>query len=366
MSRLVCHLIDSNVDTSYFRSIVRHHDRKRSCVMIGSLGPEGALQRAVRDLGAPTFAIGAVSRWQYCRAIPHLARRLRRERVAILHAHCFDPTFVGLIAARVAGVSFVFTRHHSDHHLRLGKRWHTRIDAWCGRRADRVIAVSHATKRIMTSIENVPERKVVVVHIGMEAPEEPMLGAAEEVRQKLGLTGKAVCLMIARLHEEKGHLVLFDALSKIVAHVPSLVVLLVGMGPHREWFEAEVRQRALQRVVTFLGHRNDVPTLITLSSIIVLPSLAESFGFAALEAMSLGRPVIASDTGGLPEVVAHGETGLVVPTGDVDALGTAMCKLLEDPRWCSALGQAGRRRAALFSSERMMQGYEEVYDGLDA
>src|SRR5215470_6207486 len=132
-SRLICHLIDSSIDTGYFRSIARHHDREQFPVMIGSIAPAGPLQRAMTALSVPTFSLDAVSRWQYPAAILRLARLVMRDRITVLHAHCFDPTFVGLIAARIAGIPFVFTRHHSDHNIRLGKRWHTSIDGWCAR-----------------------------------------------------------------------------------------------------------------------------------------------------------------------------------------------------------------------------------------
>src|SRR5262252_3774168 len=162
--RVICHLIDSNVDTAYFRSIASHHSRKEFPVMIGSIAPTGPLQRAMAALNVPTFSLGATSRWQYPAAIRRLARLLSENRVAVLHAHCFDPTFIGLISARVASVPFVFTRHHSDHNIRLGKKWHVRIDKWCGRRSAHVIAVSEATRRIVTDLEGTPETQVTVVY----------------------------------------------------------------------------------------------------------------------------------------------------------------------------------------------------------
>lgn len=366
MKRLICHLIDTNQDTAYFRAIARHHDKVRFPVMIGSLAPEGPLQRAMTALGTPTFALGVASRRQYGRAIVRLAWLLRRERVSVLHAHCFDPTFVGLLAARIAGTTCVFTRHHSNHNLRLGKRWHTRIDAWCGRHADRVIAVSEATRRIMVDVERVPGRKVVTVYNGAEPLPTPRPDSVEALRRDLGLEDEAVCLMMARLHEEKGHRVLFDALPGVLPHVGPLVVFLAGDGPHREQLESEVRRRGLDSVVRFLGRRHDIPELISLSSVVVLPSLAESFGFAALEAMSLSRPVVAARTGGIPEVVVDGRTGLLVPPGDADGLAVALSRILKDREWAAALGEEGCRRATSFSVERMMRGYEAVYDGVDA
>lgn len=366
MSRRVCHLIDSNLDTPYFRAIARHHDPRRFSVMIGSLAAEGPLQSAMRDLGTPTFALGVARRAQYVWAISRLAWRLRRASVSVLHAHCFDPTFVGLLAARVAGIPFVFTRHHSDHNLRLGKRWHTRLDAWCARHADRVIAVSEATRRILIDVERVPAHKIVMVYNGAEPLQTPPPAALGTLRRQLGLDSETVCLMMARLHEEKGHRVLFDALPGVLPNVGPLAVLLAGDGPHRQHLELEVRRRRLGSVVRFLGRRRDIPELISLSSVVVLPSLAESFGFAALEAMSLGRPVVASTAGGLPEVVVDGRTGLLVTTGDPEALAVALSRIIKDREWALALGEEGRRQAALFSVEKMMRGYEAVYDAIGA
>jgi glycosyltransferase involved in cell wall biosynthesis len=366
VNRLVCHLIDANLDTTYFRAIARHHDKVRFPVMIGSLAPEGPLQRAMREFGIRTFAVGVTGRRQYGRAIAGLARLLRREKVSVLHAHCFDPTLVGLVAARLAGTTFVFTRHHSDHNLRLGKRWHTRIDAWCGRHADRVIVVSGATRRIMTDVERVPERKVVTVYNGAEPLPTPNRESVAALRRELSLRDETVCLMMARLHEEKGHRVLFEALPGVLPHVGPLVVLLAGDGPERKQLELAVRRRGLASVVRFLGQRHDIPELISLSSVVMLPSLAESFGFAALEAMSLSRPVVAARTGGIPEVVDDGRTGLLVPPGDAAGLAAALSRILKDREWAAALGEEGRRRATFFSVERMMRGYEAVYDGVDA
>src|SRR5436190_20782728 len=110
----ICHLIDANSDTQYFRSIARACASERYPVMIGSLAPAGPLQAAMRELQTPTFALDAATRRQYPQALWRLVCLLRRARVALLHAHCFAPSWLGLIAARLAGVPFVFTRHHSD------------------------------------------------------------------------------------------------------------------------------------------------------------------------------------------------------------------------------------------------------------
>lgn len=362
----VLHLIDLNRDTAYFRAIARHHDRARWPVVVGSLDAAGPLQEAMASLGARTFALGARPGWGGgAAAVRRLAALVREQAAGLVHAHCFFPTLWGLAAARLARVPFVFTRHHSDHHLRLGKRWHVRLDGFSARHAGRAIAVSEATRRIMIERERVPAERIAVVWNGMDPLPQPASEAVRATRAALGLPGGALaCVLAARLHEEKGHAVLFEALPAVLREVPELVVLCAGEGPHRAALERQAAARGLAAHVRFLGQRADVPALYALSALAVLPSLAESFGFAALEAMSLGRAVVASRAGGLPEVVADGETGLLTGVGDAAALAAALTTLLRDPARREAMGAAGRARAALFTSERMVRGYEAVYAGL--
>jgi glycosyltransferase involved in cell wall biosynthesis len=357
----IWHLIDASGDTAYFRSIARHHDRERFPVTIGSLAPAGPLQEAMRAHGVPTFSLDAPSRAGYGGALWRLMRALRRARGALLHAHCFDPTWLGLAAARLAGRPFVFTRHHSDHHLRLGKRWHTRVDAFCAARADGVIAVSEATRRIVLDVEGASRARVTVVHNGIDPMPRPSAGEIEDARRGLEVGASAVCLVPARLHEEKGHRTLLEALPAVVKRCGHVAVLFAGAGPERERLQAEVLARGLEGTVRILGQRADMPALLALSWLVVLPSLAESFGLAALEASSAGVPVVASDAGGLPEVVAHERTGLITPRGDAAALAEAVSRVILDAGLRKRFGEEGQRRAAGFSAARMVQGYEGVY-----
>lgn len=363
MSRLVCHLIDTTLDTPYFRSIARCHDRERYPVSIGSIHPNGPLQKRMLAMGTPTFSLQTPGRPRYPVAILRLARLLR-EKQAILHAHCFDPTLIGLLAARLARVPFVFTRHHSDHNLRLNKRWHVRVDGWCARNADRVIAVSEATRQVMQEAEGVPASRIDVVYNGMEPLAPPAQERIEAVRSELRLSGERVCLMVARLHEEKGHRFLFEAIPTIREAVGETTFLLAGAGPHRAELEAEVSRLNLQPSVRFLGRRNDVAELYSLADVVVLPSLAESFGFALVEAMSLGKTVVAAATGGMREIVQDGETGFLVPQADAAALATATARVLGDPALARKLGSAGRERSQQFNFDAMIRGYETVYDRL--
>ena len=216
----------------------------------------------------------------------------------------------------------------------------------------------------MVEVERVPAHRITVVYNGME-PMNPVPDEARaRTRLELGLEDNPVCLMVARLHEEKGHRFLFEAIPSILARVGKATFLLAGDGPHRAQLEQEVAARGLQDCVRFLGRRNVMPALISLSAVVMLPSLAESFGFALVEAMWLGKPVVGSRVGGIPEVVQDGKSGLLVPPGNSEDLAEAVIRVLRNRELALALGQAGRARAEIFSIERMIHGYERIYDRL--
>lgn len=361
MSVRICHLIDANIDTSYFRSIAKYHDPNLFPVSIGSISPPGALHDALSQLSIPVFSLNISNRFLYSFALLRLIHFLYDKKISILHAHCFYPTFIGLLAARVVGIRFVFTRHHSDHHTRLRKLWHSRIDAWCARQANAVIAVSHAASRILTDTERVPKSNISVVYNGIEMLNVPSADSILHTRNELELGSQPVLLMIARLHEEKGHKFFFEALRYVVQQIGPVTALLAGEGPHKSRLLREANYFGVSHYVRFIGRRTDIPQLLCLSSIVVLPSLAESFGFAALEAMSMGVPVVVSDTGGLPEIVQNGFSGIVVPQSDGVSLAEAITNLLVNPSFSSFLGGNGRIRARDFTFQRMIAGYEAVY-----
>lgn len=365
MTASVCHLIDANADTAYFRALATHHDSGRFSLSVGSIAATGPLQLALSRLGCATYALAAAGRLRLPIAAVRLARHLRSSRHDILHAHCFYPTLVGLAGARLAGCRFVFTRHHSDHNVRLGKRWHVAIDGGCARRADRVIAVSQATRRVMTDVEGVPPSRIRVVLNGMDPPPSPDAASVAALAGELGLSsGSRVCLVVGRLHEEKGHAVLLQAMPAILQSHPHTRLVVAGDGPHATVIRQLAERSGLRPAPSFLGQRGDVPRLMALADVVVVPSLAESFGFVALEAMALGRPVVAAATGGLVEIVEHEKSGLLVPKGDARALAAAVTRVLSAPDLARRLGEQGRARSAEFTAERMVRGYEAVYGEL--
>jgi len=150
--------------------------------------------------------------------------------------------------------------------------------------------------------------------------------------------------------------------ARVRAERPDTQLVLVGDGPERPAAEALGRSLGVAAGMRFLGETADLPQILRASDVFLLPSETESFGLAALEAMSCGVPVVASDVGGVPEVVVHGETGLLAPAGDVAAMAAAALRILADPALAMRLGRAARARAETrFPLEPAVDRYEAVY-----
>ncbi len=188
--------------------------------------------------------------------------------------------------------------------------------------------------------------------------------ARDRMRTALGLSpGCRVIGSVGRLDEPvKGYAILLQALEILGGSVPEMVCLLCGDGPARAELERKVQERGLTAQVRFLGERQDVPLVLQALDLYVQPSLSEGFGLSVLEAMATGLPVVATHSGGLPEVVQDGVTGDLVPPGDATRLAQRILALLEEPERRAAYGRAGELRARReFPLERMVRGWSTLY-----
>jgi glycosyltransferase involved in cell wall biosynthesis len=231
---------------------------------------------------------------------------------------------------------------------------------------DVVIAVSHSVARDLAQRPGVPvsSRRIRVIQNGIDAVHEPSMGTP---RETLGLPpGTPVVLVPANFVPMKGHRWLVDAVPGVLERAPGATFLLAGTGPTLASVRARIASAGLDARVRVLGSRGDMLELMRLADLVVLPSVAaEGLPIACLEAMLVGRPVVAAAVGGLPEVVDHGRTGLLVPPRDPASLTEAITALLADPARALSMGEAGRAAAAgRFTAKRMAMELAAVYEAL--
>ena len=368
--RRILHFAEDSDTSGFFPQLARWHDRSRYKMVFGTLKPMAPwLREHMESQGVRCFSCECRCRREYPLGLMRLSAFLRRESVDILHTHLFDPSVVGLQAGILAGTPVrVVTRHHSDYHTRIGKRWHVLLDQLCTRQSHAVIAVSQHTAEHLVSVEGAPRDKVRVILNGVDFERVRTSGAdaRERVRRELAIGEEALLLTAARLHPEKGYEHLFRAVPEVRRlSKRSIVWLVAGTGPFEERYREMVRAMGCADVVRFLGFRGDLPDLMAAADLFVLASVTEAFGLVLAESLGLGTPVVATRVGGIPEIVDDGVDGQLVAPCDSPALATAIAGLLNEPAALLRLRGAGRSKVMQrFRFEEMMRRYESVYQDL--
>ena len=298
----------------------------------------------------------------------------RRFGAQVLHGHWAIPTGPAAVqAARRLGIPSVITMHGGDVYVNpeqgydFPTRWYVRPPLrWTLCSATALTAITEDCRRHALRA-GAPASSIRIVFNGTDlrrfSPEED---AQDRSAMQFGPHMVFAC---RQLFPRKGIRFLIEAAARIKPRFPDLKVVIAGDGFERPELEALAQRLGIGADVTFLGWvpNTALPPYYRAAAISVIPSLEEGFGIPAAEAMGCERPVIATDAGGLPEVVEHDVTGLVVPRGDVDALAAAMESLLADPARRRRMGVAGRERALrLFDWDRTAEQFEQLYRDMGA
>jgi glycosyltransferase involved in cell wall biosynthesis len=294
-----------------------------------------------------------------------IAVRCRRDGVDILHCHDELSWFYGALAARLAGVPHVLMTMHGrrpdvSRRHRAEQRLLARLSA-C------VISVSGYLDRQICTELAVPASKRTIIHNGIACPDQaPTASSREEARRRLGVPAQAVVVgSVGQLAPVKNFGLLLEAVAQARQVLPTLRAVLIGDGPLREALTAQAVALGLGGAVTFAGTRHDVDALLPALDVYACTSHYEGISLSILEAMAAERPVIATAVGGNPEIIADGDTGLLVPPADSRALAEGVLKLAADPTRRARMGEASRRRVqAAFGLEQMLGAYDRVYQGL--
>ena len=291
---------------------------------------------------------------------PRLARDVTRavrvERPDLLHTHLVHADVYGSIAARLTGTPFVSTRHNDDRYLLGPFRY---LDRAFARDAKRIIAISDAVRVFLERAGHDPA-KLTTIHYGLD---ELPAASSSPTPEDVGIAADVpLALAVGRLIEQKDHATLLRAFARVRGTLPQARLGILGSGPLEAVTRALVRELGLEDAVTLPG-RTDIRDWLERADVFVHTSRWEGFGIVLLEAMLAGLPVVATRVSAVPEVVADGETGVLVEPADVEGLASVLEALLIDRERGSALGEAVRRRAREeFSVARMAERTHVVYD----
>jgi glycosyltransferase involved in cell wall biosynthesis len=349
-------------------NLVHGLDQARFAVHMACFRRAGPLLEEI-DTGAMAFSDYPIATLRSLRTLwqqGRLARYVRAHGIRIVHSFGFYANVFAVPAARLGGAAVVVASiRDTGDHLTWGQRL---LQRWVCRAADHVLVNAVAVKTLLVK-QGYDGSAISVIGNGIDVSRFHRRGEATAVRQELGLpAGAPVVAVVARLNRLKG-IEYFLAAAAILArrfeHVRFLVVGDSVSQAYRDGLEAYAAALGLGERVVFTGFRSDVPELLSVVSVSVLPSLSEGLSNVVLEAMAAGVSVVATSVGGTPEMVDDGVTGLLVPPRDAGALADAIASLLADSDLRRAIGEAGRRRVEeRFSLEAMLRATEQLYERL--
>ncbi len=315
--------------------------------------PGARLLERASEAGIEAMAIPMRAAWD-ARAVIRLGRLIRAERVDIVHTHSSVDAWLGGLAARSLRVPVVRTRHVS---IPIRRRWNP-VYTWL---ADRVITSGEAIRRLVIGSGAPPDR-VVAIPAGVDLGEFPFRLRSELLAKRLGLSSPVIG-SVAMFRGSKGHAHLVEAFCQIRARHPHATLLLVGDGIRRAWVEELARAAGVGEAVVFTGFRPDVAPLLGAMDCFVLASTrTEGIPQSLLQAFAAGVPVVASDVGGIPEVVIDGATGLLAKADSAAELARGIAEVLADPAAAERRALAGRRLVEeRFSHMAVMKRLLDLY-----
>jgi len=284
---------------------------------------------------------------------------VKNNDIDIIHCHGYKSNFYGVLAGR-KGTPIVTTNHNwLISHWRL--RMYRQLDSILMRYFDRIIAVSDGIKTEMQKYA-VPEGKIRVIDNGIDMARFHGISSAASVKKELGL-GEDITIVgtIGNLGQEKGQKYLLQAARGINQNYKNVKILLVGDGPLQADLMQQAVQLGLSDSIIFTGYRTDIPRLLSIMDIFVLPSLIEGLPMVLLEAMASKKPIIATNVGAIPKVI-NNDNGILVEPKDVAGLQHAIENLLQNSAMRHKYATAGYETVkANFSSDRMCSKYYELY-----
>lgn len=290
------------------------------------------------------------------------------EKIDILHAHIWNPASCrfAFAAAGRAKIPVVATEH-DPFKLSFLKDLFKKYSL---KRVSKIVTVSENNKKILSELYPKEKAKISVIHNGIDTTwwQSQLLRFTDLDRRKikeelfLARENTLIIISIAELHERKGLKYLIEAIPQVAAKFPNIKLVIVGEGPERTELEKLIKKLGIENHATLTGRQKEIPKLLKSSDIFVLPSRREAFGFVLLEAMITGLPVIASNTGGIPEIIKDSKTGLLVKPENSAEIAAALIDLISHPEKREKLAATAHKLLhEKFTAQKMAKEYEKIY-----
>ena len=296
---------------------------------------------------------------------------LRNEKFDIVHTHTSKAGLLGRVAAKLVGIPIVIHTPHG--HVFFGYFGPLRtktfilLEKFVSQMTDKIVTLTNGEKDDHKLFKIAKEDKCVVIYSGVELSKFKKFNFNEKqnIKKELGIPEDSLVVgTVGRLVPVKGPEFLLKAAKQIVPKYPDSFFVFTGDGYLRQDLEKKALKMGVKDNIVFLGWRDDVAKIVSVYDVFVLPSLNEGMGRVLVEAMALGKPIVASNAGGIPDLVTHGKNGFLVPPKNPKELARYIQILLEDEEKRKEMGQAGKKMAVNFSREIMIEKISKLYEDL--
>ncbi|MGI6686606.1 MAG: glycosyltransferase family 4 protein [Bacillota bacterium] len=356
---------------NHLLSLLRHLDKtKYKLVLACPKGDEWNPYLKNTDVEVVEIPLkGHFSLFSDMHSVFKLIELVKEKEIHLIHTHGMKAGLVGRIAAsfckRHALPYLLSTVHNSIYQYQMPeyrRQMIAKVQQCLSYKTDKFITVSQALKKEIMLWEGVPEDKIQVIYNGINT-EFFNKKTTPYDKIRLGLNPVfPVVGTVARLAPQKGIKHFIQAAFQVSQVVDQVQFLVVGDGPLRRELEHQASKIGLRDKIIFTGHYQNISEIYPLIDVFVMPSLSEGLSISLIEAMAAKRPIVASATGGIPELIVHREFGLLVPPGNQQALAQGILELLKRPKWSEKLAEAaGQRARSQFTIEKMVQQTEEIY-----
>lgn len=351
-------------------AILERFDRERFDLRVCALQERGGnpVAKDLQKAGIPVDLLN-IPTLRHPANLFKITGYLRRHKPQLIHAQLEFSIILGSLAAKLLRIPCVTTLHTLDNPQENRAYWRYRITlAALKYLCDRSIGVSESTRQHHLRDGNIPGEKIITLYNGIDlsAYKFPTPEACLEKRKELGLAPNSIiAVTVAVLREPKGIQFMLQAMAQLRETNPNLQYLVVGDGEYGPALKEMARSLGLGNRVVFVGQRKDIPEILAVCDFFILPTLTEALPTVLMEAMAARKAMIASNVGGVPEMIQDGVNGRLLPPGDVPALVTACAQLADDSALRNAWGTAGQAICQeKFNIERQIVSLENLYASL--
>ena len=333
-------------------------------VSIWCLSKGGAIAVELQEKGAAVNILG-ISNYFNPLNIFKLVFLLKKAQPNIVHTHGYFASVIGRIAAKLACIPVLISHVHSTYWDYTKRNlW---IEKYLSRFTSSIICCSKAVKDFVTGHERIDPSKTTVIYNGVDVERFYNFNDIPAAKKEFGIEPNIpVVGIVSSLTPHKGHKFLLQAAPLILETFPTTIFLFVGDGILMDELYKQAKDLNISTNVIFSGTRNNIPEILNAMDIFVLPSTTrEGLGISILEAMATEKPVVATNIGGIPEVVVNGKTGILVPPQNPEALASAIIDLLKNPEKVQEMGKMGKLRVEeKFTTKKMISEIDSLYRDL--